>query len=93
MQTSHSPYIGQSTNSIAVKLLQAAAGFVGDEKQLALPLGLAQPLLGKLMADLHHAPDPQLLRAVDIVLAHHQSLIPLAVTRRSGLGADSAISQ
>ena len=93
MQTSHSPYIGQSTNSIAVKLLQAAAGFVGGEKQLALPLGLAQPLLDKLMADLHHAPDPQLIGAVDIVLAHHQSLIPLAVTRRSGLGADSAISQ
>jgi hypothetical protein len=92
MQTSHSPYIGQSTNSIAVKLLQAAAGFVGDEKQSALPLGIAQPLLGKLMADLHHAPDPQLLRAGDIVLAH-QSLIPLAVTRRSGLGGDSAISQ
>jgi len=71
-----------------VKLLQAAAGFVGGEKQLALPLGLVQPLLGKLMADLHHAPDPLLLRAVDIVLAHHQSLIPLAVTRRSGLGGD-----
>jgi hypothetical protein len=76
-----------------VKLLQAAAGFVGGEKQLALPLGLVQPLLGKLMADLNHAPDPLLLRAVDIVLAHHQSLIPLAVTRRSGLGGDSAISQ
>jgi hypothetical protein len=38
-------------------------------------------LLGKLVADLHHAPNPPLLRAVDIVLAHHQSLIPLAVTR------------
>jgi hypothetical protein len=93
MQTSHSPYIEQSTSSIAVKLLQAAAGFMGGEKQLALPLGLVQPLLGKLMADLHHAPDRLLLRAVDIVLAHHQSLIPLAVTRRSGLGGDSAISQ
>ena len=92
MQTSHSPYIGQSTSSIAVKLLQDAAGFVGGEKQLALPLGLAQPLLGKL-ADLHHAPDPLLPRAVNIVLAHHQSLIPLAVTRRSGLGGDSAVSQ
>ena len=88
MQTSHSPYIGQSTSSIAVKLLQAAAGFAGGEKQLALPLGPVQPLLGKLSA-----PDPLLLRAVDIVLAHHQSLIPLAVTRRSGLGGDSAISQ
>jgi hypothetical protein len=76
-----------------VKLLQAAAGFVGGEKQLALPLGLVQPLLGKLMADRHHAPDPLLLRAVDIVLAHHQSLIPLAVTWRSGLGGDSAIIQ
>jgi hypothetical protein len=91
MQTSHSPYIGQSTSSIAVKLLQAAAEFVGGEKQLALPLGLARPLLGKLMADLHHAADPPLLRAVE--LAHHQPLIPLAVTRRSGLGGDSAISQ
>jgi hypothetical protein len=89
MQTSHSPYIGQSTSSITVKLLQAAAGFVGGEKQLALPLCLVQPLLGKLMADLHHAPDLLLLW----VLAHHQSLIPLAVTRRSGLGGDSAISQ
>jgi hypothetical protein len=63
MQTSHSPYVGQSTSSIAVKLLQAAAEFVGGEKQLALPLGLARPLLGKLMADLHHAADPPLLRA------------------------------
>jgi hypothetical protein len=52
MQTSHSPYIGQSTNSIAVKFLQVAAGFVSAEKQLSLALGLAQPLLGKLMADL-----------------------------------------
>ena len=76
-----------------MKLLQAAAGFVGGEKQLALPLGLVQPLLGKLMTDLHHAPDALLLRTVDIVLAHHQSPIPLAVTRRSGLGGDSAISQ
>ena len=91
MQASHSPYIRQSTNSIAVKLLQAAAGFVGDEKQLALPLGLVQPLLGKLMADLHHARDSLLLRAVDIVLAHHQSLIRLPW--RAGLGGDSAISQ
>jgi hypothetical protein len=88
MQTSHSPYVGQSTTSIAVKLLQVAAGFVGGEKQLALPLGLVQPLLGKLMAGLHHAPDRLLLGAVDIGLAHHQSLIPLAVTRRSGLGGD-----
>jgi hypothetical protein len=90
MQTWHSLYIGRS---IAVKLLQAATGFVGGEKQLALPLGVVQPLLSKLMADLHHAPDPLLLRAVDIALAHHQSPIPLAVTRRSGLVGDSAISQ
>jgi hypothetical protein len=48
MKTSHSPYIG--TNSIAVKLLQAAARFVAGEKQLALLL--TQPLVGKLMADL-----------------------------------------
>jgi hypothetical protein len=48
-------------------------------------------LLGKLMADLHHARDSLLLRAVDIVLAHHQSLIRLPW--RAGLGGDSAISQ
>jgi len=91
MEISHSPYIGRSTSSSAVKLLQAAAGFAGGERQLALPVGLVQPLLGKVMADLHHAPDALLLQAVDIVLA--QSLIPLAVTRRSGLGGDSVISQ
>jgi hypothetical protein len=93
MQTLHSPYIGQSTSSIAVKLLQAAAGFVGGEKRLALPPGFVQTLLGKLMADLHDAPDPLLLRPVDIVLAHHQSPIPLAVTRRFGPGGDSDMSQ
>jgi hypothetical protein len=91
METSHSPHIGQSTNLI--EWLQASTGFVGGEKQLAWPLGLVQPLLGKLMADLHHAPDPLLLRAADIVLADHRSLIPLAVTRRSGLGGDSVTSQ
>ena len=93
MQTSHSPYIGQSTNSIAVKLLQAATGFVNGEKQLALPLCLAQALLSKLMADLRHVSDPLLLRAVDVVLAHHQSLIALAVGRSVGRGGDSAVSQ
>jgi hypothetical protein len=93
MQTSHSPYIGQSANSIAVKLLQAGAGFVGCEKQLAFTLGLVQPLLGKIMGDLQYAPDALLFRDVDVVLAHHQSLIPLAVTRRSGLGGDWAMSQ
>jgi hypothetical protein len=66
-----------------VKLLQAAAGFVGGEKQLALPLGLVQPLLDKPMAALGRGH----------VLAHHQSLIALAVARRSGLGGDSAVVQ
>lgn len=87
MQTSHFPYLGQLTDSTAVKLLlQASAEFVGRDKQLAVPLGIAR-------ADLPHAPDPLLLRAVDIVLAHRQSLIPRAGTRTSGLGGDSAISQ
>ena len=45
------------------------------------------------MADLHQLPDPLLLRAVDIVLAHHQSLIALAVGRSVGRGGDSAVSQ
>jgi hypothetical protein len=58
MQTSHSPYIGQSTNSIGVKLLQAAAGFVGGEKRLTGPLGLAQSSVGELMADLSLADRP-----------------------------------
>jgi hypothetical protein len=78
MQTSHSPYIGQSTSWIAVKLLQASAGFAGNEKQSALSLGLVQTLLGKLIADLHHARSS--VGARDIVLAH-QSLIPRAITR------------
>jgi hypothetical protein len=42
MQISHSPYIGQSMDSTAVKLLQAAGEFVGDEKQLAVPPGIAR---------------------------------------------------
>ena len=76
-----------------MKLLQAAAGFVGDEKQLALPLGLAQPLLGKLMAGRYPVPHSLFLQAVDIVLAHGAPLIPLTDTRTSDLGGDSAISQ
>ena len=79
-------------NPTAVKLLQAAA-FLGGEKQLAVPPGAGQPLLGKLVAALHHATDPLLLQAVDIVLADRQSLSPLAAIRTSGLGGDPAISQ
>jgi hypothetical protein len=89
MQTSHSPDIGQSMNPTAMKLLQAAAEFVGGDKELAVRLGITQSLMGKLMAGHYHVPDPLLLQAVDIVLAHRQSLIPLAATRTSGFGGDS----
>ena len=64
--------------STALKLLQDAPEFVSGDKQLAM-----------LTADLHHAPDPLLIRAVDtVLLARHQSVIPLPVTRTSGLGGD-----
>ena len=49
MHTSHSSYIGKSMNSTAVKLLRAAAEFVGGEKQSAVPPRIAQSLLGKLL--------------------------------------------
>jgi hypothetical protein len=75
-------------NSAGVQLPQAAAEFVSSGKRLAVSPGLAQPLLNKLMADLHHAPDRLLLLAVDILVAHRQSLIPLAATRASGPGGD-----
>jgi hypothetical protein len=82
--------IRQSMNSTAVKLLQAAAELVEDEKQLIAPLSIAQSLLGKLLADLNHLPDSLLLRAVDIMLVHRQSRIPLAATRTSSLGVDAS---
>jgi hypothetical protein len=86
MQASHSLYTGQSMNSTAAQFLQAATKFVNGEKQLAVSLGIAQSLPGKLTADLHHTPGPLLLRAVDIVLAHPQSPIPLAATRMPSPG-------
>ena len=58
MQTSHSPDdIRQSINSTAVKLLQAAAESLDDEKQLAMPLGTAQSLRGYTHGYLHRTPD------------------------------------
>jgi hypothetical protein len=75
-------------NSAGVQLTQAAAEFVSSGKRLAVSPGLAQPLLDKLMADLHHAPDPLLLWTVDILFVHRQSPIPLAATWASGLGGD-----
>jgi hypothetical protein len=88
MQTSHSP-APDNQCSTSAKLLQAAAEFVGGEEQLALRLDIAPLLLRKLMAGLHDVPDPLLFRAVDIVLAHPQSLIPLAAIQPSRVGADS----
>lgn len=93
MQTSHSPGVGRPINATAVKLLQAAAEIMGGEKQLAVRLGIAQSLLGKLMAGRFRVPDPLLLQVVDIVEAHRQSLVLLAATRTSGPGGDSATSQ
>jgi DNA-binding transcriptional regulator YdaS (Cro superfamily) len=89
MEDSYSSDIGQPMNSTAVKLLQASE-FVGGDKQLAVRLGIAQSLLGKLMAGHYHVPAPLLLQVVDIVLAHRQSLIPVAATRTSGVGGDSS---
>ena len=80
-------------NSTAFKVLQTAAEFVGGEKQLAVRLGIAQSLLGKLMAGRYPVPHSLFLQAVDIVLAHRAPLIPLTDTRTSDLGGYSAISQ
>jgi hypothetical protein len=90
MQDSHYSDIGQSMNSTAVKLLQAAAEFVVGAKQVAMQPGVAQSLLSKLMASPYHAPAPLLLQAMDTVLARRRSLIPLAATRPSGVGGDSS---
>jgi hypothetical protein len=90
MQTSHSRTMNSAT---AYKVLQAAAEFVGGEKQLAVRLGIAQSLLRKLMAGRYPVPHALFLQAVDIVLAHRAPLIPLTDTRTSDLGGDSAISQ
>jgi hypothetical protein len=71
-------------------LLQAAAEFAGGEEQLALRLDISPSLLGRLIAGLHHVPDTVLFRAVDIVLAHRQSIIPLGALAASRAGGDSA---
>ena len=76
MQNSHSLYLGQPTNSNAVKFVEAAAEFVGGEEQLVVRH--------------YHVPNPLLLQAVVIAHAHHQSLIQLAATRMSGLGRDAS---
>jgi hypothetical protein len=89
MQYTHFPDIGQAANSTAVKLPQAAAGFVGGERQLAMRLGIAQSLRGKLMAGRYHVPEPLIHQAVDIVLVHRQSL-PLFATRTFGLDGDAS---
>ncbi len=82
MQGSHSPDIG--------KLLQAAAEFVSGAKQLAVRLGIAKSLLGKLMAVRYHMTATLPHQAVDIVLANRQPLIPLAATWTSGVVGDSS---
>jgi hypothetical protein len=88
MEDSQSFDIGQPMNSTAANCwLQATAEFVSGDNQLAVRLSIAQSLLGKLMVGPYHVPA---LQAVDIVLAHRQSLIPLAATRTSGVGGDSS---
>jgi hypothetical protein len=90
MEASHFPYTGQLMNSTAAKLRQAAAGFVGNEKQLAVFLGrhwVSSWLISS------HAPAPLLLPAVDIMYGHRETLMPLVATRKFGVGAASATSQ
>jgi hypothetical protein len=71
MQNSHSPLL---MNLTAMQLLQAAAEFVGGDKQLAVHLGIAPSLLGKLMAGRYPVPESLRLQVVDIVLTHRESL-------------------
>jgi hypothetical protein len=59
-------------SSTAVRLLQAAAEIVGGERELAARLGIREVLLARYLFDARRVPDPLLLRAVDIVLAHRQ---------------------
>ena len=58
-----------------VRLLEAAAEIAGGERELAARLGIAETLLSRLMAG-YPLPDAVLLRAVDIVLEHRQSMTP-----------------
>jgi hypothetical protein len=81
MQHWHSSDTGQPMHSTAVKVLQAAAEFVGGEKQLAGRLDIPPPLLGKLMAGHYEVPKPLLFQAIDIVLAHRDG---------SGLSGDAS---
>ena len=92
MEASHFPLHRTADELDAAKLQQAAAGFVGNEKQLAVCLGCPGSSRGKLMADLQYAPAPLLLPAVDIMHAHRETLMPLAATRKFGVGAASATS-
>jgi hypothetical protein len=81
MQHEFFSHHGPSTKATAVRLLQAAAEILGGEEQLAEHLGITESLLGRLMLGRYSVPDPLLLRAVDILLAHRES--PIAAAART----------
>jgi hypothetical protein len=83
MHNAHCPDIRQPINSTALRMLQAAAQFVGGENQLAARLRIGQPLVGRVMAGRYSVPESLLRQAVHIVLAYRESLLPFATTPMS----------
>jgi hypothetical protein len=65
-------------SATTAQLLQTASEIVGGINALADRLGIRERLLARFIADEVDLPDPLLLRAVDIILAHRQSQPALA---------------
>jgi hypothetical protein len=63
-------------SAASIKLLQAAAEITGGTRELAERLGIRESLLEKFLDGTMLLPDPLLLRAVDVVLAHRQPPLP-----------------
>ncbi len=56
-----------------VRLLQAAADILGDERRLAAGLEISEPLLRAFIEGRLELPDALLLKTVDIILAESDS--------------------
>ena len=63
------------TGASAVRLLRAASGIVGGDKALAERLGIAEPVLSRLMSGQDELSDQVLLGVVDIIVASHDSQV------------------
>lgn len=65
----------QLTGASAVRLLRAASGAVGGDKALAKRLGIAEPVLSRLMTGQQELSDAVLFGIVDIIVAGHDSRV------------------